>query len=73
MGASLPGSESRPVVPLFTADGSRLIASHEGGQTYVWDIRPSSLIRHACRVAGRQLTRAEWEAFLPGYEYAPAC
>jgi hypothetical protein len=39
----------------------------------VWDIRSSSLVRQACRVAGRRLTRAEWAEFLPGRAYAPAC
>jgi len=40
---------------------------------YIWDIRPASLMRHACEVAGRRLTRAEWSAFLPGRAYHPAC
>ena len=32
-----------------------------------------ALARHACQVAGRRLTRAEWTEFLPGRDYAPAC
>jgi hypothetical protein len=34
---------------------------------------PESLIRHACGVAGRRLTRTEWTEFLPGRGYDPAC
>jgi len=52
---------------------SRLGATYASGRAYVWDIRSSSLVRQACRVAGRRLTRAEWAEFLPGRAYAPAC
>ena len=62
-----------PGHPLFTADGKHLIASYETGRAYHWDIRPESLARHACQVAGRRLTRAEWAQFLPDRPYEPAC
>jgi WD40 repeat protein/DNA-binding SARP family transcriptional activator len=73
IGAPLPGVPSRAVVPSFTPDGGRLIASYDTGRAYLWDIRPQSLARHACSVAGRRLTRAEWAEFLPGRDYDPAC
>ena len=73
VGAPLPGVASSPVVPAFTPDGGHLVATYASGRAYVWDIRPPSLAAHACRVAGRQLTRAEWEEFLPGRDYDPAC
>ena len=44
-----------------------------GGRAYRWDVRPSSWARHACAVAGRTLTRSEWQDVLPGRDYAPAC
>ena len=73
LGAPLPGVPSSGVIPAFTPDGSRLVATYASGRAYVWDIRPASLVRQACRVAGRQLTRAEWAEFLPGRAYEPAC
>jgi WD40 repeat protein/DNA-binding SARP family transcriptional activator len=73
IGAPLPGVPNRPVAPLFTPDGTRLIAAYETGEAYRWDIRPESLVRQACRVAGRRLTRAEWTEFLPRRDYDPAC
>ena len=73
LGAPLPGISGQPVVAQFTLDGSGLIAGYASGEAYRWDIRPESLVRHACAVAGRRLTRAEWEEFLPGRAYAPAC
>jgi hypothetical protein len=72
VGAPLPGQPNRPVVPSFTADG-HLLAAYETGDAYLWDIRPESLVRQACRVAGRRLTRTEWNQFLPGRDYDPAC
>ena len=73
LGAPLPGVPSSGVIPAFTPDGATLVAIYASGRAYLWDIRPASLGRHACRVAGRRLTRAEWDEFLPGREYAPAC
>jgi WD40 repeat protein len=73
IGTALPGVPQREVIPLFTPDGSALIAAYNTGRAYRWDIRPQSLIKHACQVAGRQLTRAEWEQALPGRDYDPAC
>jgi hypothetical protein len=44
------------------------------GQTVtVWDMRPSSWVRHACESAGRALTRAEWKRYLPGTDADPVC
>jgi tricorn protease-like protein len=73
VGAPLPGLPNRTVVPSFTADGTHLLAAYETGGAYLWDIWPASLVRRACRVAGRRLTRAEWNEFLPGRDYDPAC
>jgi WD40 repeat protein len=73
LGAPLPGVPSSGVIPAFTPDGSRLVATYASGRAYVWDIRSASLVRQACRVAGRQLTRAEWAEFLPGRAYDHAC
>jgi WD40 repeat protein len=73
LGAPLPGVPSRHVATYFTPNGTHLIASSDTGRAYLWDIRPASLIRQACDIAGRQLTRAEWQQFLPGHDYDPAC
>jgi hypothetical protein len=60
-------------VPEFTRDGTGLIAAYANGDAYRWDMRPEALVRHACEVAGRRLTHVEWQEFLPGRDYAPAC
>jgi WD40 repeat protein len=73
IGAPLTGLPGARVIPIWTPDGSGLIAAYDTGRAYRWDIRPASLVKHACDVAGRQLTRAEWEEALPGRDYDPAC
>lgn len=73
IGAPLPGVPSRPVVPSFSRDGRRLVAAYDDGRAFAWDVRPSSLVRRACAVAGRRLTRTEWDQFMPRRPFDPAC
>ncbi len=73
LGTPLPGLPNRPVAPIFTRDGAYLFAVTSAGRAYRWDMRPGSWARHACAVAGRTLTRAEFSDALPGRDYAPAC
>ena len=72
-GAPLPALEGYGVAPQFSPDGAHLFALTEAGVGYRWDVRPASWARYACAVAGRRLTRAEWQDALPGRPYAPAC
>ena len=73
VGAPLPAVPNQPVAPLFTPDGDYLLAITSAGQANRWDARPSAWAQRACAVAGRTLTRAEWNDALPGRTYAPAC
>ena len=73
VGGPLPAIPNRPVAPLFTPDGDYLLAITSAGQSNRWDARPSAWAQRACAVAGRTLTRAEWNDALPGRTYAPAC
>ena len=73
VGVPLPGLPDGPAVPRFTPDGAYLLAVPNSGPAYRWDVRPASWQRHACEVAGRTLTRAEFRDALPGRDYAPAC
>jgi WD40 repeat protein len=73
LGVPLPAVPNSPVAPEFTPDGAYLFAITDAGRAYRWDVRPSSWARDACAVAGRTLTRTEWQAALPGRPYAPAC
>jgi WD40 repeat protein len=73
IGSPLPGIPNAQVGVVFTRGGTHVAAVYESGQGYSWDVRPGSWAHRACAVAGRRLTRAEWEEALPGRSYEPAC
>jgi WD40 repeat protein/class 3 adenylate cyclase len=57
----------------FTPDGRRLFVLDELGMSQRWEVSPDAWSRHACRVAGRELTRAEWEQLVPDRDYRRFC
>jgi WD40 repeat protein/DNA-binding SARP family transcriptional activator len=73
IGTPLPGIPNVQVGVAFIRRGTHIATVYDSGQGYAWDVRPSSWSQFACAVAGRTLTRAEWQEALPGREYAPTC
>ena len=73
IGTTLPGLAQRYIAAAFVDRGTHLVTLDDNGQGYLWDIQPQSWARRACGVAGRTLTRAEWNDALPERAYAPAC
>jgi WD40 repeat protein len=57
----------------FTPDGQRLFVLHELGAAQRWEVGPDAWSKHACRVAGRELTRAEWDELVPDQDYRAVC
>ncbi len=57
----------------FTPDGRRLFVLHELGEAQRWEVSPEAWSKHACRVAGSELTRAEWEQVVPDQDYRRVC
>ncbi|HEX6580589.1 MAG TPA: WD40 repeat domain-containing protein [Actinomycetota bacterium] len=56
----------------FSPDGRVLyVSTAERG--FVFDTTLDTWIERACSIAGRTLTRTEWERFLPQRPYRPAC
>jgi WD40 repeat protein/tRNA A-37 threonylcarbamoyl transferase component Bud32 len=73
IGLELPsGGAGRTALDL-SADGKQLLMTSVDGHGAVWDFDPESWKQRACAIAGRTLTEAEWEQFLPGRPYEPAC
>ena len=65
---------------LASADGLRVHTSGAAGASPLiapagtWDLRNDTVAKAACRLAGRHLTQAEWDQYLPTDEpYDPAC
>jgi WD40 repeat protein/tRNA A-37 threonylcarbamoyl transferase component Bud32 len=57
----------------LSPDGHRLLMTLGNGQGVVWNIEPEFWAQRACALANRTLTREEWERFLSGRPYEPAC
>ena len=73
LGPRLGGVGSREATIDLSPDGRRLLMTHGDGKGAVWDVDPESWAQRACTLANRTLTREEWEEFLPGRPYEPAC
>ncbi len=57
----------------YLPDGSGLLVAGIEGSTWTLDTRRSSWRDRACEVAGRNLTRAEWEEYYPERPYEITC
>ncbi len=73
VGAALPGLDNIHANAGFTPDGERLFVVYSTGAGYRWDVEASVWQKQACLVAGRNLSREEWEQFLPARGYDPSC
>jgi WD40 repeat protein/DNA-binding SARP family transcriptional activator/energy-coupling factor transporter ATP-binding protein EcfA2 len=72
VGYPLPGTGSGGW-GTFLPNGKEVIAVFGSGTGVVWNVDPPAWKAQACRVAHRNLTRAEWKDFLPRRGYRPVC
>jgi WD40 repeat protein/DNA-binding SARP family transcriptional activator len=61
------------IAAAFAPDGKRVFAVSDGRFGLDWDVSPEDWKQHACRVAGRELTPAEWRDALPSRPYKAVC
>lgn len=73
LGSALPGEQNIWAWATFTPDSRRLFAVYQSGRAFRWEVRPDAWSRKACEVAGRELTRLEWEDALPERDYRSVC
>jgi WD40 repeat protein/class 3 adenylate cyclase/energy-coupling factor transporter ATP-binding protein EcfA2 len=73
IGSPLPGFDNLLENAELTPDGRRVIVVYDNGVGFVWEVDPTVWKKQGCAVAGRDLTRAEWDQFLPDREYRPVC
>jgi WD40 repeat protein len=74
IGAAFPGPVAgRNAAASFTTDGCSVVVVSDTGAGWVWDVEPSDWLARACQVAGRSLTRQEWQELLPGRPYHATC
>jgi WD40 repeat protein len=71
-GPPLVASSNKPVFVTFDPTGRLVVASSDGG-LWRWDVTLHALLDRACAIAGRNLTRAEWDELQTGQPYIRAC
>jgi WD40 repeat protein len=57
----------------LSPDGGRAFAVSTAGEGVSFNLSREAWKQHACRVAGRELTAAEWDDALPGRSYRTVC
>jgi hypothetical protein len=57
----------------YLPDSSGLLVTANDGRTWTVNTRTSTWAARACRIAGRNLTEAEWLQFFPGSPYRLTC
>jgi hypothetical protein len=71
LGGAFPSPKFWVPAVAFEPSGRLLITEPVGAVE--WPLDRASLQRFACRVAGRSLTREEWQAVLPNQPYRRVC
>lgn len=72
-GSTFPGASGQWVNARYTPDGAKLVALYEGGGGFVWPTSIGAWRRHACAVAGRNLTHEEWSRYVGDRAYVRVC
>jgi WD40 repeat protein len=72
LGSPLPGAETGGWGDAFP-DGKHAISVFYDGTGVIWNLDPVAWKDKACRIAHRNLTRAEWHDLLPQRAYRPVC
>ncbi len=73
LGADLPGGAVLWGNAAYTPDGRYMFSVFGDGSAYRWPVTVQSWEQHACAVAGRNFTQAEWRRFVGGRSYAKVC
>ena len=67
------GTSAYATYAAFTPDGANVVVTTDTGQTWIFPATLKAWEAHACAVANRNLTPAEWQQFLPGTPYRQLC
>ena len=57
----------------FAHGTSEVLIASLDGEVSLWDPRPETAVKAACRIAGRDLTEWEWDTYLPERERQKIC
>ena len=71
--ATLTGPQGHVFSVAFSPSGRTLAAASSDGTVHLWDASPAAAMADVCADAGEQLTRQEWETYVPGLPYRAPC
>jgi DNA-binding SARP family transcriptional activator/WD40 repeat protein len=72
-GLALEAAAGAPLTAVFDGETTMVTALAADGSIYRWDTNPDSWVEFACRVAGRNLTDAEWRDTFGHRPYRQTC
>lgn len=72
LGAVSPLGPNRRVRASFL-DADKVLLAYDMGEVLEWDPRPTAWEAYACKLAGRNLSQAEWSDLFPGQTYRQTC
>ena len=72
IGPPITADPNQLYAAVFSPDGKTLAT--EGFQVAFWDVAlPRNLAGSACAIAGRSITRSEWEIYVKSEPFQPVC
>jgi len=72
-GADLGNGSAGYLYATFSPNGRTIAVTDTTGRVWLYPATAAGWVRYACRLANRELTRAEWSAFVPGHPYQQIC
>jgi WD40 repeat protein len=72
-GADLGSGTSTFLYAAISPDGRTIMVTDTTGRVWLYPATAAGWEAYACRLANRELTRAEWSQFLPGHPYQQVC
>ena len=72
-GTALNTNQDTASSAAFDPHDDSVLIIDDHGNALTWPTSLAAWEQRACAIAGRNLTRAEWNRFLPGHEYATVC
>ncbi len=57
----------------FVGDGHDVVIAAHDGRVYRWRVEADRTLEMGCRMAGRSLTREEWQEYLPEQPFQDVC
>jgi WD40 repeat protein len=73
IGTSLPVPGANFPYATFSPDGRTILVTDTTGRVWLYPATAAGWIPYPCRLANRELTRAEWSTFVPGHPFQQVC